>query len=160
MREYSAKQYYHHGKNEIAGVAILARNYILPLLRGTTQQSKALKGSDFITAKMRKIQLVTASNYNRNDVEMDMSSKSDMFAAKLAKARETARNNKDKKIIQQEITADLAFASILKVGSAATSSVTSLYTAPKDVDMEIKEETPGASGDRVIQFNDYRQNEI
>ena len=29
LREYSAKQHRHHGKNEIAGVALLAKNYIL-----------------------------------------------------------------------------------------------------------------------------------
>jgi len=69
---------------------------------------------------MKKIKVVMAVNYDR-DVTMAMSSKSDIFAAKLAKARETARNYKDKKeIIQQEITADLAFVSIIKVGREKT----------------------------------------
>ena len=52
-----------------------------------------LKGSDFITGKMKRIQAVTAAaNYNCDDMEMAMSSKLDIFAAKLVKARETARN--------------------------------------------------------------------
>ena len=79
--------------------------------------TKALKGSNFITGKMKKIQVVTAVNHNCDDVEMAMSSKLDIFVVKLAKARETACNYKytKKEILQQEITADLAFASIIKV---------------------------------------------
>ena len=84
------------------------------------QRNKGAKQRDFITGKMKKIKVVMAVNYDR-DVTMAMSSKSDIFAAKLAKARETARNYKDKKeIIQQEITADLAFVSIIKVGREKT----------------------------------------
>ena len=78
--------------------------------------TKALKGSDFITGKMKKIKAVMASNCDCDDVAM--SSKSEKFAAKeLATARETVRNYKDKKeIIQPEITVDLAFVLIIKVG--------------------------------------------
>ena len=62
--------------------------------------TKALRGSDFITGKMKKIKAVMASNCDRDDVAM--SSKSEKFAAKeLATARETVRNYKDKKEIIQ-----------------------------------------------------------
>ena len=82
------------------------------------QPNKALKGSDFTTRKMKKTKAVMVANHDCDDVAMAMPSKSEIFVVKLAKARETVHNCKDKNeilVMQQEITANLAFMLIIKV---------------------------------------------
>ena len=62
---------------------------------------------------MRKIQAITATKDNRDDVESAMMQKSENFSVKLTKARETVPNYDEKKSTHAT-TADSVFASILK----------------------------------------------
>ena len=102
--------------------------------------SKAIKGTDVLTGKMRKVQAITATNYNRDDVEAVMMKRSENMAVKLAKAREQARKYNEKKgLPTTPIINDPAFASsILKEnrhqGTEALTKNKPSSQGPMDID--------------------------
>ena len=63
---------------------------------------------------MRKIQAITATNYDCDDVEAAMMNRSEIFAVMFAKAREQTHEFNKKKVLPTPIIEDPAFASILK----------------------------------------------
>ena len=57
-----------------------------------TSSNKVVKGREEISGKMRKIVPINAFNYDHDDVEQALASIPKVFAAKLARAKETAKD--------------------------------------------------------------------